>query len=85
MKPKVKNLAGTMQSERGLQAAEACVLYGANEFSDCFFDSLNSERWGAFGWFGTLAANGRFCGLKTALLWRALHRYGLALGPWSFP
>ena len=29
----------------------------------------------AFGWFGTVAAGGRFCGLKAALLSPSLHRY----------
>ena len=69
--------AVSIHSERGLQAAEACVLCGANEFPDYLFDSLTGERWCGFGWFGTLAANGCFCGLKAALLFRARQRYGL--------
>ena len=70
-------LAVTMQSERGLQAAEACVLYRVSEFPDSFFDSLNGEWRYAFGLFGTVAAGGRFCGLKAALRSPPLHRYGL--------
>ena len=69
--------AVSIHSERGLQAAEACVLCGSNEFPDYFIDSLTGERWCGFGWFGTLAANGCFCGLKAALLFPARHRYGL--------
>ena len=86
-----------MQQERGLQAAEAWILYGAREFPDSFFDSLNGEWRYAFGWFGTVAAGGRFCGLKAALRSPSLHRYGsdqsalalaaaLVLGPaWFLP
>ena len=65
-----------MQQECGLQAAEAWMLYGASEFPDAFVDSLNGEWRYAFGWFGTIAAVGRFCGLKAAHLSPSLHRYG---------
>ena len=137
-------LAVPMQRERGLQAAEACVLYRASEVADSFFDSLNrndavggarasspltayegqqrwasqrfsphrlvtfasarqnapapaaaglsgrdaraptasfrlnGEWWDAFGLFGTVAAGGRFCGLKAALRSPSLHGYGSA-------
>ena len=70
-------LAVTMQSERGLQAAETCVLHWASEFPDSFFDALNGEWWYAFGLFGTVAVGGHFCGLKAALLSPSLHSYGL--------
>ena len=64
---------------QSVQAAEACVLYQGSEFPDCFFDSLNGERWDAFRWFGAGAAGGHFCGLKAALLSPALHGYGLSV------
>ena len=50
--------------ERGLQAAEACALPWVGEFSDYGSDPANGERWHAFGWFGAVAADGRFCGLN---------------------
>ena len=65
-----------MQQERGLQAAEAWILDGESEFQDSFIDSLNGEWRYVFGRLGTLAADGRFCGLKAALLSPSLHRYG---------
>ena len=65
-----------MQPERGLQAAEAWIRYGASEFPDSFFDSLAGEWWHALEWLGTVAAGGRFCGLKAALLSPSLHCYG---------
>ena len=69
-------LAVTMQQEPGLQAAEAWILYGASEFPDSFSDPLDGEWRSAFGLFGTLAADERFCGLKAALLSPSLHSYG---------
>ena len=69
-------LTVTMQQERGLQAAAAWILYGANEFPAAFFDSPNGEWRDAFGWFGTVAAGERFCGLKAALLSPSMRRYG---------
>ena len=65
-----------MQQKRGLQAAEAWILYRASEFPDAFLNSLTGEWRNAFGLFGTFAASGRFCGLKAALLSHSLHRYG---------
>ena len=62
--------------ERGLQAAEAWTLYRASEFPDCAIDSPNGERWYPFGLGGTVAAGGRFCGLKAALLSPSLHSCG---------
>ena len=56
-----------LPAERGLQAAETCVLYGASEFSGALFYPPNSGWWHAFEWLGTVAAGGRFCGLKAAL------------------
>ena len=70
-------MAVTIQSERGLQAAEACVRYRASELPDCFIDSPNGEWRYAFGWLGTVAAGGRFCGLKAAALSLSLDGYGL--------
>ena len=67
-----------MLSERGLPAAEAWILDGAREFPDAFFDSLNGAWRYGFGWFGTVAAGGHFCGLKAALRSPSLHGYGLA-------
>ena len=72
-----------MQQERGLQAAEAWILDGVSEFPVSFFDSLNGEWRYAFERFGTIAAGGRFCGLKAALLPRRLHGYGLVLMPFG--
>ena len=78
------NSTETMQGgrqERGLQAAEACVMYGARAFPDSFFDSLNCEWRGAYRWIWTVAAGGRFCGLKAALLSPSLHNYDLGSKP----
>ena len=66
-----------MQSERGLQAAEAGVLVGASEFLGAFFYSRKGEWWDASGWIGAVAAGGRFCGLKAALLALRLRSYDL--------
>ena len=98
LKAQGKEQAAKLQSERGLQAAEAWVLCGANDFPDCIFESLNGERRDGFGLFGTVAAGGRFCGLKAALLSPSLHGYApgskfkpgtaadaMELGAWSFP
>ena len=76
---RVNSSAVTIQSERGLQAAEAWVLSGASVFPDSFFDSPNGERWYVFGWSGTVAADGRFCGLKAALRSPLLHSYASAV------
>ena len=74
-------LAVTMQQECGLQAAEAWILYGANEFPDSLFDSLNGGWWNASGLFGTVAAGGRLCGRKAALLSPTRHRYASIVLP----
>ena len=66
-----------MQSERGLQAAETCVMSGASVFPDALFSLTNDEWQYAFELFGAVAASGRFCGLKSALLSPRLHSYGL--------
>ena len=70
------HLAVTLQSERGFQAAEAWIRYGASKFPDAAFNSLAGEWWHAMRWLGTAAAGGRFCGLKAALLSPSLQRYG---------
>ena len=56
-----------MQSERGLQAAETCVLFGAGEFPDALFYSPSDAWRYVVGLLGAVAAGGRFCGLKAAL------------------
>ncbi len=41
---------------------------GRTNFQTPFVDSLNGEWRCGFGWFGTVAAGGHFCGLKAALV-----------------
>ena len=88
-------LGATMQLERGLQAAETCVMDGAGEFPDAPFPLHSNGEWRyACGWFGAAAAGGRFCGLKAALPPPSPHNFDLgnksawpahrsSLGPWS--
>ncbi len=98
LKAQGKDQGATIQSERGLQAAEAWIVCGANDFPDCIFESPNGKRRDGFGLFGAVAAGGRFCGLKAALLSPSLHRcdpgskskpagsaVAMGLGAWFFP
>ena len=68
--------AVTRQSERGLQAAEACVRQGASELPDALLFSPDNGWWYAVGLLGTVAAGGRCCGLQAALRLPRLQGYG---------
>ena len=63
LKPR-NDSAATLPQERGLQAAEVWRLHGASDFPDACFDSRNGEGRYTSGWFGTVAAGGRCCGLN---------------------
>ena len=72
-----RNYAVRAREARPLGRRNVRPAWGGQNFCAAFLGSPNGEPRYPFTVFGAVAAGGRFCGLKAALLLLCLHSHGL--------